>query len=104
MREPTAIFSARFPPAEILNAQTALERQERRGDAGGLAFAAAVHAGHRRRVPDAAADSGDPRRRYRKDVPVLIGTNRDEWKLFTAMFRQLREISEDERRPAVSDG
>ena len=83
-----------LPAAEILNVQTAMEQQDREAMQEGwpalLRFTPVIDGQFLAEAPIQTIRAG-----LSKDVPVLIGTNRDEWKLFTAMFRSLREISED---------
>ena len=89
------------PAKELLEAQAKMEAETswatRRGLGLGLRFQPVVDGHLISDLPIAAIRSG-----CSKDVPVLIGTTLEEFKLFALMVPRLREITEDEAAKRIS--
>ncbi|HUS83009.1 MAG TPA: carboxylesterase/lipase family protein [Dehalococcoidia bacterium] len=83
------------PAAELLEAQVKMEAEAaqatRRGLGLGLRFQPVIDGRVISQLPIEHVRGGSA-----KDIPVLIGTTLDEYKLFAVMMPRLREISEDE--------
>jgi para-nitrobenzyl esterase len=89
------------PAKELLQAQEKLQAEATRAARGGLGLGLRFQP-----VIDGRVMSSLPIEHVRagssKDVPVLVGTNCDEYKLFAVMMPRLREISEDEAAKRLS--
>jgi para-nitrobenzyl esterase len=81
-----------LPAEKILGGQAAMEAEDakRAGRTVALRFQPVIDGYFLPQAPIEAIRGG-----LSRDVPVLIGTTLEEWKLFTAMIPALREISED---------
>lgn len=83
-----------FPASEILAAQSSVETADRArmasGEYTGLRYQPVVDGHFLESMPIDAIASGNAR-----DVAVLIGVNRDEWKLFAAASPNARLMRED---------
>jgi para-nitrobenzyl esterase len=101
MDEPDAASLRSRSAAELLEAQAKLEAESnwttRRAIGLGLRYQPVIDG---QVIP--ALPIEPIRRGSSKDVPVLIGTTLDEYKLFAVMMPRLREMSEDEAAKRVS--
>ena len=101
MAEPDAAALRARPVDELLEAQAKLEAESswatRRGLGLGLRYQPVIDG---RLVSRPAID--EIRNGSARDVPVLIGTTLDEYKLFAVMMPRLREIDGDEAAKRVS--
>jgi para-nitrobenzyl esterase len=81
-----------LPAEKILGGQTVMQAEDakRAGRMVALRFQPVIDGHFLPQAPIEAIRGG-----LSRDVPVLLGTTLEEWKLFTAMNPALREISED---------
>jgi para-nitrobenzyl esterase len=101
MAKPDAVALRSRTAKELLDAQAKMEAESisatRRGLGLGLRFQPVIDDILLSDIPITAVRDG-----CSKDVPVLVGTTLEEFKLFALMVPRLREISEDEAAKRIS--